>query len=162
MARTSHRDRNLQGLEVLRLTQQMMALWIVFLLGLLFHTQLALMPLFHGLGVFAPHGHVAASMADIEPVLWGMLAFFILPLLAILAMALQPSRSVCYAHFGLTLVYTLLNLGHLTADLVIPPVAWYQIVLMVLLVGVGLLLNYTAYAWIRLYAPPRPRHFSPT
>ncbi len=33
------------------LQEKIIALWIVFLLGMLFHTQLALMPLFHGLKV---------------------------------------------------------------------------------------------------------------
>lgn len=54
----------------------------MFLLGLLFHTQLALMPLFHGLAILAPHGYVATSLTEIVPVLWGMLFFFLLPLLA--------------------------------------------------------------------------------
>jgi hypothetical protein len=117
------------------------------------------MPLFHGLDVLAPHGHVATSVAAITPVLWGMVAFFVLPLVAILALVLHPSRRLCQAHFGLTVLYTLLNIGHLAADLLIQPVAWYQIVLMVLLLVVGLLLNRSAYQWWRMYVP-RPRHLS--
>lgn len=158
MARTSHPE--IHPLHDLRLTQQITVLWAVFLLGLLFHTQIALMPLFHGLGVLAPHGHVATSLADIAPVLWGMLAFFLLPLLAMIAIVLSPSQRLRLAHLGLTGVYTLLNLAHLAADLVIRPIAWYQIVLMVLLVGVGLLLNRAAYQWVRLHAP-HPHRFSP-
>lgn len=160
MAPNSHQNHEVLTLEELRMTQQIIALWVVFLLGLLFHTQLALMPLFHGLGVFAPHGHVATSMAEIEPVLWGMLAFFLLPLLTMIAIVLWPSRRLRQAHFGLTLVYTVLNIPHLIADLVIPPVAWYQIVLMVLLVVVGLLLNLVGYQWMRMVAP-RHRRLSP-
>lgn len=157
MAMHSHRDARVPILAELRLTQQIVAFWVVFLLGLLFHTQIALMPLFHGLGVLAPHGHVATSITEITPVLWGMVAFFVLPLVAILALVVHPSRRLCQAHFGLTVVYTLLNIGHLAADLLIKPVAWYQIVLMVLLLVVGLLLNRFAYQWWRMYSPhPRP------
>lgn len=146
-------------LHDLRLTQQITVLWAVFLLGLLFHTQLALMPLFHGLAVLAPHGHVATSLAEIVPVLWGMLFFFLLPLLAMIAIVLYPSQPLRVAHLGLTGVYTLLNLSHLAADLIIQPIAWYQIVLMVLLVVVGLLLNQVAYQWVRLHAPRFHRPF---
>ncbi|QQE64929.1 hypothetical protein GFS31_16130 [Leptolyngbya sp. BL0902] len=161
MALNSSRGEDPLFLEDLRLTQQITVLWGVFLLGLLFHTQLALMPLFHGLSVLAAHGHVATTIAEIEPVLWGMLAFFILPLLAMVAIVIHPSHSLRLAHLGLTGVYTLLNLFHLAADLVIQPVAWYQIVLMGLLVSVGLLLNRAAYHWVRLHVP-HPRRIVPS
>lgn len=157
MAPNLYHNHEVITLEDLRITQQIIALWVVFLLGLLFHTQLALMPLFHGLDVLAPHGHVATSIIEIEPVLWGMLAFFILPLVAMMAIALWPSRRLRQAHFGLTVVYTMLNIPHLIADLVIPPVAWYQIVLMGLLVVVGLLLNLVGYQWMRMVAPRHRR-----
>mgnify|MGYP000394290495 CR=1 FL=1 len=61
---------------------QLIALWIVFQLGLIFHTQLGLMPLFHGLDVLAAHGHVATDISQISSVLWLMLAFFLMPLIA--------------------------------------------------------------------------------
>jgi hypothetical protein len=48
---------------------KIIALWTVFLLGTLFHTQLALMPLFHGLSVLAPHGHVAIDMSIFDQVI---------------------------------------------------------------------------------------------
>ncbi|MEY3300249.1 MAG: hypothetical protein RLZZ597_3509 [Cyanobacteriota bacterium] len=157
MALHSHRERDNYTLEELNIRQQIIALWIVFLLGLLFHTQLALMPLFHGLSVLAPHGQVATSITEVVPILWGMLAFFLLPLLAILATVLAPTRRFRQAHFWGTLLYTVLNIGHLVADLVVKPIAWYQIVLMVLLVLVGLLLNYVGYGWMRRAASRPPR-----
>lgn len=160
MALYSHRERVSFTLEEFMTRQQIIALWVVFLLGLLFHTQLALMPLFHGLDVLAPHGHTATSITEIVPVLWGMLAFFVLPLVAILATALTPSRRFRQVHFGGTLLYTVLNIGHLIADLVIPPIAWYQIVLMVLLVVVGLLLNFIGYRWMHM-SVARPHQVAP-
>lgn len=131
------------------LAEQLMALWTVFLLGTLFHTQLALMPLFHGLSVLAPHGHVATNISEISGILWLMLAFFIVPLMAIVSLYLVDGRRYRLGHFWLTVVYSILNVAHLGADLSIPPVAWYQVALMSWLVLVGLGLNWVAYRWFK-------------
>ena len=52
---------------------KIIALWTVFLLGTVFHTQLALMPLFHGLDVaIVGHQHGTESsqaIAEIAPIL---------------------------------------------------------------------------------------------
>ncbi len=130
--------------------EKIIALWTVFLLGTLFHTQLALMPLFHGIDVaMMRHLHQeAATMAEIQPILWGMLLFFTLPILAIVATAFYQFKYYRTFHFGLTLVYTVLNLIHLVADLTVDPIFWYQIVLMLLLFLIGILLNIVSYQWV--------------
>ena len=132
--------------------EKIIALWTVFLLGILFHTQLGLMPLFHGIDVaiMGHHHQEAATMAEIEPILWGMLVFFMLPMLAIIATAFYEFKRYRIFHFGLTLVYTVLNLIHAIADLLVDPIAWYQIVLMVLLIFIGILLNIVSYQWMRV------------
>ncbi len=134
--------------------EKIIALWTVFLLGTLFHTQLALIPIFHGIDVaiMGHHHQEAATIAEITPILWGMLAFFILPMLAIMATAFYESKRYRSFHFGLTVVYTILNIIHAIADLLVTPIAWYQIALMVLLVIVGILLNIVAYQWMRVYS----------
>ncbi|PSN17403.1 hypothetical protein C7271_17895 [filamentous cyanobacterium CCP5] len=126
--------------------QKLIALWGIFLLGTLFHTQLALMPLFHGLGVTL-HEETAATMAEIIPILWLMLAFFMVPMVLMVATLFSDSRRFRTVHFGLTVLYSLLNLAHLIADLLVTPIAWYQIVLMGWLLVVGLVLNGVAYQW---------------
>jgi hypothetical protein len=126
--------------------QKIIILWIVFLLGLLFHTQLGLMPLFHGISVAELQ---AQSLAQITPVLWLMLAFFVLPLLAIVATLFVGSKPYRKFHFGLTLVFTILNFAHLIADLMVQPIAWYQITLMMFLLAIGLLLNIVSFQWIQ-------------
>lgn len=122
------------------------ALWTVFLLGTLFHTQLALMPLFHGLSVADSHTYEAVSL---NAVMWFMLIFFTLPLLAIVGCVLMSSRLFRTLHFGLTLIYTGLNLLHLLLDMWIA-VPGYQQALMGLLLLVGLLINWVSYRWMRL------------
>ena len=132
--------------------EKIIALWTVFLAGMLFHTQLALMPLFHGIDVaiMGHHHHGNATIAEITPILWGMLIFFMLPMLAIIATAFYEFKGYRKLHFGLTIVYSILNLSHAIADLFVEPIAWYQIALMVLLFFIGILLNIVAYQWMRI------------
>lgn len=132
--------------------EKIIALWTVFLLGIVFHTQLALMPLFHGIDValVGHHHQQTATMAEIAPILWGMWLFFILPMLAIIGTAFYSSKRYRVFHFGLTLVYTVLNFFHVVMDLLVTPIAWYQIGLMVLLFLIGILLNLVSYQWMRM------------
>ena len=120
-------------------------LWVVFLLGTLFHTQLALMPLFHGVSVTESHMHEAISVGT---VMWFMLFFFSLPLLAIAGCVLTPLRRFRSLHFGMTLVYTGLNLAHLILDAMIAAPG-YQLALMGLLLLTGLVLNWLSYRWLK-------------
>ncbi|MDJ0899789.1 MAG: hypothetical protein QNJ55_13355 [Xenococcus sp. MO_188.B8] len=132
---------------------KIIVLWTVFLLGTIFHTQLALMPLFHGFDVaIVGHQHDAESsqtIAEIAPILWGMLAFFAIPMVAIVTTAFSKSQGYRVFHFWLTIVYTVLNFLHVVLDLFVEPLFWYQIVLMTLLFGFGIVLNFTSYQWMK-------------
>lgn len=126
--------------------EKIIILWIVFLLGLLFHTQLGLMPLFHDLSIVSAP---VKDLSEIASVLWLMLAFFVIPMAAIVGTLLMNSHTYRKLHFGLTILYTMLNISHLVADLFVVPIAWYQIALMVILVLLGLLINLVSFQWIR-------------
>ena len=136
---------------------QIAALWTVFLLGLLFHTQLGLMPLFHGIDVAHVHLHDTSS-ASMSLILWLMLGFFLLPAIAIVGSVFLNSLQFRRAHFTVTVVYSVMNLLHVIADLQVRPIEWYQILLMVFLLGIGLLLNVVAFEWMR---EPRGHHSPP-
>jgi hypothetical protein len=125
---------------------QIIALWTAFLLVLLFHTDLGLMPLFHGQSV----AH-SQDTSDISGILWSMLAFFIPPLLAIILPTFTDSKRYRTGHFWLTVIYSFLNLAHLIADLFVTPIAWYQIALMTILVLIGIVLNLVSYQWMIHY-----------
>ncbi|QIR37744.1 hypothetical protein HCG51_14150 [Tolypothrix sp. PCC 7910] len=127
--------------------EKIIALWTVFLLGTLFHTQLGLMPLFHGLSV--AESQKATTMSEISEIMWLMWGFFVIPMLAIIATAFTDVKRYKAIHFGLTIFYSVMNLLHLILDLMVTPIFWYQIALMALLLGVGLLLNFVAYQWLR-------------
>jgi hypothetical protein len=127
-------------------SEKICALWSVFLLGTLFHTQLGLMPLFHGLSVEQSH---AKSVESINWILWLMLAFFAIPMIVIILTVFTHSMRYRKIHLGITIIYSVLNISHLAADLMVQPIFWYQIALMAILVGVGLLLNWVSSQWVQ-------------
>ncbi|MBD2296049.1 hypothetical protein H6G06_21860 [Anabaena sphaerica FACHB-251] len=127
--------------------EKIITLWTVFLLGTLFHTQLGLMPLFHGLNVV--ESQPATSLNQLSGIFWLMLGFFMLPMLAMIGTAFTENKRYRVIHFGLTVFYGIMNLMHLVLDLLLPQVIWYQIVLMVLLFLIGLLLIFVGYQWMR-------------
>ncbi|MGF1601459.1 MAG: hypothetical protein ACFCU8_05455 [Thermosynechococcaceae cyanobacterium] len=137
MTRQTYSGLNFQG--------KIIALWTSFLLGMLFHTQLALMPLFHGIDVTQSHTHEYLALSTI---LWLMLGIFILPMLAIVATAFTALRRFRQLHFGLTLLFTVSNLLHFVSDVIVS-VPSYQLFLMALLFTIGLLLNLVSYQWVR-------------
>ena len=130
----------------LGIQEQIIALWMVFLFGMVFHTQLALMPLLYLDSVAIPsyEGKVPVSH------LWGMLAFFSLPMIAIAVTALNASPLYRTIHFGLTVIYSVMNFLHVALDLRVKPIEWYQIVLVSLVFVVGLALNFLAFRWMLL------------
>lgn len=128
---------------------KIITLWTTFLLGTLFHTQLGLMPLFHGQAI--AHSH---DTGDISWILWLMLLFFIIPVFAMIGTIFTQHRGFRIGHFWLTIVYSLLNFSHITADLFVTPIAWYQIALMVIVFLIGLLLNLVSFQWMK----SRPKH----
>jgi hypothetical protein len=136
---------------------RLISLWLAWLLAMLFHVDLGLMPLFHGISPEI-HSHVEESAL---PWLFGaMLAYFLLPLIAIVLIAyactaslpLQRWRHWRRAHFWFSVVYTITNIPHLIADILVPDRRLDQIVLMLALVVFGLLINLEGWRWWR-YTP---------
>lgn len=125
---------------------QITALWTAFLLALLFHTELGLMPLFHGQNIA-----YSQDSQNMDAILWLMLAFFTPPLFAIILPTFTDSKRYRSGHFWLTILYSALNLAHLIADLAVTPIEWYQIALMTMLLLIGILLNIVAYRWMTHY-----------
>jgi len=126
--------------------EKIITLWAVFLLGTLFHTQLGLMPLFHNQSVAISDAHGTGNIAWI---LWLMLGFFVVPMIAMIRTLFDDSKRYRRLQFGVTVFYSVMNLFHLVADLLVQPIAWYQIALMVMLFLIGLLLNLVAWQWMQ-------------
>lgn len=129
-------------------------LWLVWLLAMLFHVDLGLMPLFHGRSAEI-HGQVPAQA--LPWVFGSMMVYFVLPLAALVLIAWaasvpgQPGRWRGWrrVHFWFSVVYTITNLPHLLADILVPDGRLDQIALMVVLVLVGLLINREGWLWWR-------------
>jgi hypothetical protein len=129
-------------------------LWMAWLLLMLYHVELGLMPLFHGLSVeiksHVPPGKLAT-------VFMAMLVYFLLPLLAMLltihaiSAPQSWSNSVGWrsAQFWFSVVYSVSNGMHLIADIRIPDSRSDQVLLMLVLTAVGLLINREAWLWWR-------------
>ncbi|MBD2694801.1 hypothetical protein [Anabaena catenula] len=126
--------------------QKIIILWTVFLLGILFHTQLGLMPLFHNQNIATSDTHETGNIAWI---LWSMLGFFAVPMIIMIATIFSESNRYRKLHFGVTVFYSVMNFFHLVADLWVKPIAWYQIALMILLFMIGLLLNLVSFQWMK-------------
>ncbi len=126
--------------------EKIIILWAVFLLGTLFHTQLGLMPLFHNQNVAISD---VQGTGNIAWILWLMLGFFVLPMLVMIATLFNETKWYRKLHFGVTVFYSVMNFFHVIADLLVKPIAWYQITLMAVLFLVGLLLNIVAFRWMK-------------
>jgi hypothetical protein len=129
-------------------------LWLVWLLAMVFHVDLGLMPLFHGRSAEI-HGQVPEQAL---PWLYGaMMVYFVLPLAVLVLIAWaasvpgEPARWRWWRrlHFWFSVVYTVTNLPHLIADIVVPDGRADQIALMAVLVVVGLLINREGWLWWR-------------
>jgi uncharacterized protein len=125
--------------------QKIIALWALFLFGMVFHVQLGVMPIFYGQNVAIPGSHGIAPHQD----LWLMLGFYVLPMLAILGTLLTESRSFRLVHFGLTIFYSVMNILHIGFDLTVNPIEWYQILLVSVVFIIGIVLNFVALDWFK-------------
>ena len=127
-------------------------LWLAYLLAMLFHVDLGLMPLFHGL---SPEIASRVPPARLELVFWGMLLYFLIPLGSVLRIAWaasQPSRPGHWLrwrriHFWISVVYTFTNIPHLIADILVPDSRGDQVALMAVLLLIGVVINREAWAW---------------
>ena len=128
------------------------ALWAAWLLLMLFHVELGLMPLFHGLPIEiksrVPPGRVPQLFA-------AMLVYFVLPLAAMLLVVQARSAPGSWAgsslmrglQFWFSVLYSLSNGLHLIADIRIPDSRRDQVVLILMLSAVGVLINIEAWLW---------------
>ena len=130
------------------------SLWQCWFLALLFHTDLGLMPLFHGLPV-----EIASQLdpAAVVVVFRVMLAYVLIPLASIILITyaetgLEPDPRWCWwrrCHLWLSLIYTFTNASHLLVDVLIPDARADQVVLMAVMLAIGVLINREALLWYR-------------
>ncbi|MEB3307105.1 MAG: hypothetical protein VKK98_03030 [Cyanobacteriota bacterium] len=130
-------------------------LWAAWLLVMLFHVELGLMPLFHGLSVEI---RSQVSSSRLPALFIAMLFYFMLPVGALLVAVHAVADPVGWsasppwraAQFWFSMVYSLSNVIHLIADIRIPDSRTDQVLLMTGLTLIGLLISQQAWAWWQL------------
>jgi hypothetical protein len=127
-------------------------LWGAWLLVMLFHVELGLMPLFHGASVEIK-SHV--SPLQLPRLFMAMLIYFLIPVIALLLAIHASSDPEGWsataawraAQFWLSVVYSATNLIHWIADIRIPDSRSDQVILMAVLTGIGVFLNLETWRW---------------
>ena len=108
---------------------------------MVFHVELGLMPLFHGIS--------PEITAEVPPERLPLRAMVLIAFAAsdpAHARRWGPWRAV---HFWISIVYSITNVPHLIADITVPDARSDQIVLMAALVLIGLMINLEAWRWWR-------------
>ena len=121
---------------------------------MLYHVELGLMPLFHGMPVEI---ETQVPAERVPRLLLAMLIYFVLPMLALLLVVHAISAPGSWsgtgawraAQFWFSVVYSITNVIHLIADMRIPDSRSDQVILMTLLTGVGVLITREAWWWWR-------------
>lgn len=134
--------------------QRLITLWIAWMLAMLFHVDLGLMPLFHGQ---SPEIHSQLPTSTLPLLFGAMLSYFLLPLIAIVLISYADTaagatprwRPWRRLHFWFSIVYSVTNVPHLIADILVPDARTDQIVLMGALTVLGLLINVEGWRWWR-------------
>lgn len=137
------------------------SLWTCWLLAMIFHVDLGLMPLFHGL---SPEIESHVDPALLPLLFTAMLVYFLIPLGSILLISWQASDPASAGrrwpsawrriHFWISVAYTVSNVPHLLADILVPDSRTDQVALMVVLVLLGLLINREGWIWWRQSGAP--------
>ena len=136
--------------------QRLISLWIAWLLAMLFHVDLGLMPLFHAQ---SPEINSQVPLGALPLLFGAMLGYFLLPLLAIVLISFADSaidprirwRLMRRLHFWLSVVYSITNILHLLADILVPDARPDQIVLMAAMTLLGLFINIESWHWWHQY-----------
>lgn len=125
--------------------EKIVVLWVVFFLGMTTHSLLAIIPIFFGVDVAMPDstGVVPA------PMMWVMLAFFLLPMLFIALTPFIAAKWYKITNFVISLLFTLMNVYHPIEHLKESPVDPRQIILLTFVLAFGILLNIVSFNWMK-------------
>lgn len=137
-------------LDLSRIVLRIMLLWVCYFLLTLFHTDIALFPLFSGYDVH----HNDLDKGSVQLLLCAMLIFFSVPMISLIllvytattkptvATSFYWAQVVYKTHFYISLIYTFLNICHFISEcFVFQNAGIAQLILTVLLILVGLKIN---------------------
>lgn len=150
-----------QHLSLQRHGLRLIVLWLAWFLAMLFHVDLGLMPLFHGRSADI---HSQVSPQHLPLVFLAMFVYFLLPLLVLLISTYACTsphpwrwRRWWAGQVVFSWVYSVTNLAHVLADILVPEARLDQVLLMVVMTLVGLLINREAWLCWRSLATDQSR-----
>ncbi len=124
---------------------KIIVLWVLFLFGMVFHSLLAVMPLFFDASIAMPDttGAVPASM------MWMALAFYLLPMIFIATTLFVKSSWYKITNFVFSGLFSLMNVFHLFKHFSQAPVDFVQVTLLTFVLLTSILLNVAAFRWMK-------------
>ena len=129
------------------LERRVRALWLAYILLLLFHTSLGFMPLFAKPSVSG--WLTGMTDAQLQLVFNGMLLYFAIPVFIYVILSWNPEPIVSKwwqnTHLVVSCLYTILNFAHFAADLENARDRKDQILITLMLLVVGLIINATTF-----------------
>lgn len=121
------------------------SLWIIFLLGMITHFILSIIPIFFGADVTMPN-----ATGVVPPVqIWMRLFIFLIPIIVIVVTLFLEVKWYRITNFIITLLFTVINIFHLTKHAGTSPVDPRQIVLLTFVLIFGIILNIVSYRWVK-------------
>ena len=125
--------------------QKIITLWTVFIFGMVFHSLLAMMPLFFGADIAMPNatGSVPCSM------MWMSLLIYLLPIILIVLILFTEKKWFKITNFGFSILITLMNIFHIIEHISETSVQMVQVVLLTFVLISGILLNIVSYKWMK-------------
>lgn len=126
---------------------KVVSLWTLFLFGMIFHSLLAMMPLFWGQSIAMPQEMI--NQHPLTPMMWMSLLIYLLPMIIIAVTLFIEAKWHRITNFVFTLLFTLMNIWHLMGHLGETPVDPRQIILLTFVLISGILLNIVSFKWIK-------------
>ena len=125
--------------------QKIITLWTVFLFGMVFHSLLAMMPLFFGASIA-----MQDAMGECPPsMMWMSLLIYLLPMILIVLILSTEEKWYKITNFTFSILFTLMNIFHIVGHLSETPVKSVQVVLLTFVLISGILLNIVSYKWMK-------------
>ena len=124
---------------------KVIVLWTIFLFGMVFHSLIAMMPLFFGESVAIPDatGAVPVSM------MWMSLAFYLLPMIFITTTLFIETSWYKITNFVFSVLFSLMNIFHLFEHFSQASVDFVQVALLTFVLIASILLNIAAFKWMK-------------
>ena len=124
---------------------QISVLWLIFLLGMAMHMLLAMMPLFAGQSVATDEMPVEKLLA----MTWMTTFIVVIPMVLASLVLILDSKAFKWVNLVFAAVYFLLNAYHWIAHLAMAGEAPFQVLLLLVILGISVILAAVSWRWLK-------------